>query len=130
MAHDLQDFQGTALTIANDASEQVVYTTTVGVSLTTATVYRIMLAGRMSTRALLPGTFTLTLKLDGLQTVIVSETLLTGVSNSGFAANLDGWIKPDGANSLVALSGAFVQNAGDMVTPPGRARPLPWGQSI
>lgn len=119
MAHEIFDFQATPYTIANDNAEQTVYATTVGISLATATLYRILLAGRITTKAILPGTLTLKIKLDGLETSVFNETLLTGVTNSGFASSLDCWVKPDGATSTVALSGLFVQNGGDLVTPSG-----------
>lgn len=117
MAAAIQDFQFNPLVISNDNTEQVVYSATIpAFSVTTTYRYQIILGGVISTRAVLPGTLTLRIRLDTGVSVVVSETPLTGASNVRFNANLEAWFRADGN---VGLSGFFVQNAGDLMTPSG-----------
>lgn len=119
MPHELQDFHSAPLTVANDATERTLYEWPIPPgSITTATLFRLLISGKVSSRALLPGTIALTIKCGGVAAIVLSETMLLGVNASGFVANLDSWIIP-AASGLVAVGGFFSQNGSDLFVPAG-----------
>jgi hypothetical protein len=100
--------------VSDDATEQTVYSFTLQANTVSGvSLYRLMLAGSVSSRAVLPGTITLRYKCAGLSASIVAETLLPGVTLSNFVANLDCWVVP-GSPNVVVLGGIFSQNAADV----------------
>lgn len=112
---DIKDFQGSTVTVSNDASERTIYNYTVaGGTIMSATLFRLLLAGWISTKAVLPGTLTLKFKCGGFSTTILSDTMLTGVTASNFVASFDCWLIPGGASDTIVVSGLFSPNATDI----------------
>lgn len=107
------DMQTTPLTVANDATEREIYSYTIPAGNNVSkSLRRLLLGGSLTTRALLPGTFTLTVKFAGLSIAVVSETLNLAAPGSNYFANLDCALIP-GAFDVAAIGGFFSQNAAD-----------------
>jgi hypothetical protein len=120
MAHEIIDFQGSAVTVANTNVETAVFNYTVlANSINTVSLYRLMLTGTLSSKLVTPGTITLRHKFGSLEVAVMTETPNVNLSGVGFICNLDCWIMPGSSANVVAVGGFVSQSGGDLFLPSG-----------
>ena len=113
------DVQGAPLSVGNDSTERQAYAFMVPADAIgpSKTFWHVLLTATVTSRAILPGLFTLRWKFAGLSVAILAETLLVSASST-LVAMLYCWIEP-GSPDQATLWGIVLQNAGVMVAPAG-----------